>query len=107
MVLSGATGCESSMPEDADGPANDPGPNSPRVTGLDEKVRRLAASDNKRRARDSNSQPLAGHHISSVAANHSLTLQTADVGMVTLMGTPPTEIHHKDMLETGRGDLLV
>ncbi len=30
----------------------------------------------KRRARDSNSQPLAGHHISSVAANHSLTLRS-------------------------------
>ena len=63
------------MPEDADRPANDPGPNSRRVTGLDEKVRRPAASDNKRRARDSNPQPLAGHHISSVAASHSLTLR--------------------------------
>ena len=31
----------------------------------------------KRRARDSNSQPVARHHISSVAASHSLTLQTA------------------------------
>ena len=30
----------------------------------------------KRRAWDSNPQPLTGHHISSVAANHSLTLQT-------------------------------
>ena len=29
----------------------------------------------ERRARDSNPQPLAGHHISSVAANHSLTLR--------------------------------
>lgn len=28
----------------------------------------------QRRARDSNSQPLAGHHISSVTASHSLTL---------------------------------
>ena len=28
----------------------------------------------ERRARDSNSQPLAGHYISSVAASHSLTL---------------------------------
>ena len=31
----------------------------------------------KRRARDSNPQPLTGHHISSVAASHSLTLQIA------------------------------
>src|SRR5205085_729557 len=30
----------------------------------------------ERRARGSNPQPLAGHHISSVAANHSLTLRT-------------------------------
>ena len=30
----------------------------------------------KRRARDSNSQPVSRHHISSVAASHSLTLQT-------------------------------
>lgn len=29
----------------------------------------------ERRARDSNPQPLAGHHISSVAASHSLTLR--------------------------------
>lgn len=29
----------------------------------------------ERRARDSNSQPLTGHHISNVTANHSLTLQ--------------------------------
>src|SRR5262245_16946922 len=29
----------------------------------------------QRRARDSNPQPLAGHHISSVAASHSLTLR--------------------------------
>src|SRR5215204_433460 len=33
------------------------------------------ADFSKRRARDSNSQPLAGHHISSVAASHSLTLR--------------------------------
>src|SRR5262245_23572367 len=32
----------------------------------------------KRRARDSNPQPLAGHHISSVAASHSLTLRAAE-----------------------------
>ena len=32
-------------------------------------------SDPQRRARDSNSQPVARHHISSVAASHSLTLQ--------------------------------
>jgi hypothetical protein len=31
----------------------------------------------KRRARDSNPQPLAGHHISSVAAHHSHTLPRA------------------------------
>ena len=30
----------------------------------------------ERRARESNPQPLTGHHISSVAASHSLTLQT-------------------------------
>jgi hypothetical protein len=35
------------------------------------------ANADERRARDSNPQPLAGHHISSVAANHSLTLQSA------------------------------
>ena len=29
----------------------------------------------ERRARESNPQPLAGHHISSVAASHSLTLR--------------------------------
>jgi hypothetical protein len=29
----------------------------------------------KRRARDSNPQPVSRHHISSVAANHSLTLR--------------------------------
>ena len=29
----------------------------------------------ERRAWDSNPQPLAGHHISSVAASHSLTLR--------------------------------
>ena len=34
-----------------------------------------AAFLSERRARDSNSQPLAGHHISSVAASHSLTLR--------------------------------
>ncbi len=33
-----------------------------------------AVSLSQRRARDSNPQPLAGHHISSVAASHSLTL---------------------------------
>mgnify|MGYP003345826413 CR=1 FL=1 len=78
MVLSGATGCESLMPEDADEPANDPGPNSRRVTGLDEKVRRPAASDNKRRARDSNPQPLAGHHISSAVAHPAFPVENAD-----------------------------
>ena len=41
---------------------------------------RPTSSLSKRRARDSNSQPLSGHHISSVAANHSLTLQTAVFG---------------------------
>ena len=38
----------------------------------------------KRRAWDSNPQPVSRHHISSVAANHSLTLQTH----VFLLGHP-------------------
>src|SRR4051812_48221780 len=33
----------------------------------------------ERRARDSNSQPLSGHHISSVAASHSLTLRRSAI----------------------------
>jgi hypothetical protein len=36
---------------------------------------RRGRSLRKRRARDSNPQPLAGHHISSVTASHSLTLR--------------------------------
>ena len=38
--------------------------------------RNSAAGVNQRRAWDSNPQPLSGHDISSVAASHSLTLQT-------------------------------
>src|SRR4029079_13289075 len=40
------------------------------------------AEFSKRRARDSNSQPLAGHYISSVAASHSLTLQGRASGSI-------------------------
>src|SRR5687768_12092102 len=35
----------------------------------------------KRRARDSNPQPVSRHHISSVAASHSLTLRMAAVSL--------------------------
>ena len=42
----------------------------------------------KRRARDSNSQPLAGYFISNEAANHSLTLPWESI----LVGTVPLTI---------------
>ena len=51
---------------------------SPQVATRSELARRYAKRHNdlrKRRARGSNPQPLTGHHISSVAANHSLTLR--------------------------------
>ena len=47
---------------------------------FDAKLQRLATarkSSTQRRARESNPQPLSGHHISSVAASHSLTLRDA------------------------------
>ena len=67
------------MPDDAIGGKEDKSPtrkgtspNSLRVTGLCESVQDSA----KRRARDSNPQPVSRHLISSQAANHSLTLRT-------------------------------
>ena len=38
----------------------------------------------QRRARESNPQPLAGHHISSVAASHSLTLRVVRKSSISL-----------------------
>ena len=67
-VRRGATGCDEERPP----PRNDASPNSLRVAGLCHGVRDPA----KRRARDSNPQPVARHLISSQAANHSRTLRS-------------------------------
>jgi len=64
--LEGATGCDS---EGDDSRAQKESPNPLRVADLSDAVRTDATSDNKRRARDSNPQPVSRHLISSEAAS--------------------------------------
>ena len=45
----------------------------------------------KRRARDSNPQPLSGHHISSVAASHSLTLRNSLRNLILRLALLPVK----------------
>jgi hypothetical protein len=52
-----------------------PVPNSRRIASLDAEVLRPEASDQKRRARDSNPLPLAGHHVSGVPSRWFITVQ--------------------------------
>jgi hypothetical protein len=47
----------------------------------------------KRRARGSNPQPLTGHHISSVAANHSLTLRNCLRNIILRLALLPVKGH--------------
>jgi len=67
LVPRDATGCDGGRTA----PRNGTSPNPLRVAGLCESVRDSA----KRRARDSNPQPVARHLISSQAANRSRTLR--------------------------------
>ena len=67
LVPGDATGCDEEDPPAENGTS----PNPLRVAGLCEDVR----DDTKRRARDSNPQPVARHLISSQAANRSRTLR--------------------------------
>jgi integrase len=69
LVPDDATQCDDEHPP----PRNGTSPNPLRVAGLCEDVRDHA----KRRARDSNPQPVTRHLISSQAANHSRTLLEA------------------------------
>ena len=45
----------------------------------------------KRRARESNPQPLSGHHISSVAASHSLTLRNSLRNLILRLALLPVK----------------
>ena len=63
---------------------------------------RPTSSLSKRRARDSNSQPLSGHHISSVAANHSLTLQNAVFSAVCPAVCPGCRVHTRRASDENR-----
>ena len=67
LVLDDATRCDDEDPS----PRNGTSPNPLRVAGLCESVR----DNTKRRARESNPQPVTRHLISSQAANHSRTLR--------------------------------
>ena len=62
----------------------------------------LAGRQSERRAWDSNPQPLSGHDISSVAASHSLTLQTAVFWLVSPLVSPGNRIRRAEGAATGR-----
>ena len=67
--------CDQETPRASAPGKDDARPNVLSVANLRSGLHPGAHADDKRRARDSNSQPLTGHLISNEAASHSLTLQ--------------------------------
>ncbi len=93
-----ATGCEEERPP----PRNGTSPNSLRVAGLCESVRNHA----KRRARDSNPQPVARHLISSRIGRSCKTLNPNDLqrgDRPAYTGACPRPEHRKPALATDPG----
>ena len=73
--VEGATGCDSDTEPGDDSTAQKESPKPLRVADLSDDLRSGTTGDERRRARDSNPQPVSRHLISSEAASHSLTLR--------------------------------
>jgi hypothetical protein len=79
-VRSDATAGDATTPKASRKGRRGPSPKAATVAKLCDVVQRKATPNKERRARDLNPQPVTRHHISSVAASHSLTLRRNDRG---------------------------